>query len=217
MDMPWLAIDTATDIATVAIKKNELVFSVEKKGVSSHAQTLLPIIQNLMQQAQISFSDLNGIVVGRGPGSFTGLRVACAMVKGLAFPFDLPIYPVSDLACIAWIAKKHYPNHPILAVMDARMQQVYWGLYADPLSETEEHVGCLSEVELKIQKPVVLAGYQYESYRHLLSTVIAEHVIKPEALAMIEMVETGRIEKISAELLEPTYVRNQVTQGATRG
>ncbi|GEM_PF-2777566 len=215
--MPWLAIDTATDIATVAIKKNESVFSVEKEGVSSHAQTLLPIIQEHMQLAQISFSDLKGIVVGRGPGSFTGLRVACAMVKGLAFPFDLPIYPVSDLACIAWIAKKHYPNHPILAVMDARMQQVYWGLYADPLSETEEHVGCLSEVELKIQKPVVLAGYQYESYRHLLSTVIAEHVIKPEALAMIEMVETGRIEKISAELLEPTYVRNQVTQGATRG
>lgn len=215
--MPWLAIDTATDIASVAIKKNESVFYVEKQGVSTHAQTLLPVIQDLMQQANITFSDLKGIVVGRGPGSFTGLRVACAIVKGLAFPFDLPIYPVSDLACIAWIAQKHFPDHSILAVMDARMQQVYWGLFVDPFSPSEEHVGCLSEVEEKIQVPVVLAGYQYESYRHLISTVIAEHEIKPDALSMMEMVETGRIPKISAELLEPTYVRDQVTQGATRG
>jgi tRNA threonylcarbamoyladenosine biosynthesis protein TsaB len=215
--MPWLAIDTATDIASVAIKKDESVFCVEKEGVSSHAQTLLPLIQDLMHQAQISFSDLKGIVVGRGPGSFTGLRVACAIVKGLAFPLDLPIYPVSDLACIAWIAQKQRPYHPILAVMDARMQQVYWGLYSDPLSTSEECVGSLSDVEAKINVPIVLAGYQYESYRHLLSTVVAELVIKPDAVAMIEMVETGRITKISAELLEPTYVRNQVTQGAARG
>lgn len=215
--MAWLAIDTATDIATVAIKNNESIFCIEKKGVSTHAQSLLPIIQDLMQQAHISFSDLKGIVVGRGPGSFTGLRVSCAMVKGLAFPFDLPIYPVSDLACIAWIAQKHHPKHPILAVMDARMQQVYWGFYEDPLLAQEEYVGCLSEVEEKIHTPVVLAGYQYESYRHLLSTVVDEYVIKPEAIAMIEMVETGRIAEISAELLEPTYVRNQVTQGAARG
>lgn len=215
--MPWLAIDTATDIAKVVVQHQNECFSVEKHGVSTHAQTLLPLIQNLMQEAKIDFSELNGIVVGRGPGSFTGLRVACSIAKGIAFPFDLPIYPVSNLAAIAWTAKQHHPEHLILAVMDARMQQVYWGLFDDPLRQTPEYVGCLSEVEQKIESHVVLAGYQYGAYRHLLSTVVAEYEIKPDAKAMIEMVKTGRIEKISAELLEPTYVRNEVTQGATRG
>lgn len=215
--MSWLAIDTATDIATVAIQYQDEYFSVEKHGVSTHAQTLLPLIQDLMCEANIQFTDLQGIVVGRGPGSFTGLRVACSIAKGLAFPLDLPIYPVSDLAAIAWSAKQLHPEYPILAVMDARMQQVYWGLYEDPLQQTTEHVGCLADAQANLKTQVVLAGYQYESYRHLLSTVVAEYEMKPEAKAMIDMVKTGRISKISAELLEPTYVRDQVTQGATRG
>jgi tRNA threonylcarbamoyladenosine biosynthesis protein TsaB len=215
--MNWLAFDTATDMASFALKVADKCYVKHVEGVTQHAQMCLPIIDELLQQANIGVQDLSGIILGRGPGSFTGLRVACAVAKGLAWVHQTPIYALSHLEVIAFVAAKRYPAESILSVIDARMQQVYWCFYEKGQALATEHVSCMSNIHLPSGTSVVLAGYKYEDYLHLLPKdikMIAQLPIRPDAQDMISMVETGNYQAVSAEILEPHYVRNQVTHGS---
>ena len=129
--MNLLAIETSTENASVAVSFEGKFYSEEYLGAQSHAQCILPAINQLLEKIDITFSDLDGIVFGRGPGSFTGLRVACSLAKGLAYAQNLPVYPVSTLDAIR--AAVLFENESIgsrasvvLALIDARMNQVYW-------------------------------------------------------------------------------------------
>jgi tRNA threonylcarbamoyladenosine biosynthesis protein TsaB len=212
--MSWLALDTSTDIASFALKHNGQVYSQEQAGVAMHAQTALVHIEHLLQQAEIKLSDLSGIILGQGPGSFTGLRVASSIAKGLVFPWNIPVYPLNNLYHIAYMAKKVYPEYPVLSVMDARMQQVYWAYYPNLSHETVSHVSCMSAIAKTDAKPCVLAGFNYHEYRSLLPhhVVIAHELqLRPSAREMIEMVELGLAQSFLAADIEPVYIRDQVT------
>ena len=128
--MTLLAIDTSTERATVALAVGDTVFHDEKHNVREHAQCLLPMINGLLEKAAVSLSQLDGIVFGCGPGSFTGLRITCSMAKALAYAHDLPLFPVSSLAAIAnkvyHVTENLKPDTHVLAMLDARMQQVYF-------------------------------------------------------------------------------------------
>ena len=100
--MNLLAFDTSTHRATIALKVNGRLETLSQDGVSTHAKNILPLIDSLIKKCNISFNALDGIVFGAGPGSFTGLRVACSVAKGLAYACDLPLYPVSTLLAIAY-------------------------------------------------------------------------------------------------------------------
>ena len=216
--MSLLAIDTSTDMASIALSVHGQLYHFEKSGASSHAQSLLPAIDDLLQKASLQLNELDGIVVGQGPGSFTGIRVAAAVVKGLAFPWNLPVYPVSGLAAMAYAARKEYPNQRILSLLDARMRQVYWALYEDDPYNALEHVSNISEI--KLLGDVVICGHQYELYREEFPKSFANKTMldcKPEATIMLEMVKKGLILPLDAKSLEPHYVRNQVTQGSKNG
>ena len=102
--MNLLAIDTSTEHATVAVTAHGELFSEEQGSMRQHAQFLLPMVERMLGLAGLSLTQLDGIVFGRGPGSFTGLRIACSVAKGLAYAHDLPLYPVSSLAAIAYEA-----------------------------------------------------------------------------------------------------------------
>jgi len=213
--MVWLAIDTSSQIATYALKVGEQIYTREQHGVATHAQTILTLINDLLKEAGIELKDISNIVVGRGPGSFTGLRVACAVVKGLAFVNHVAIYPVSNLALIAWIARKKYPKKTILSVIDARMQQVYWALYTPSNYAALEYVDSIAHINAP-EHAFVLAGYNFHEYSYLIPPhwpIIAQEQINTYAVAMIEMCENNLITPVTVAQLEPVYVREQVTQG----
>ena len=213
--MKLLAIDTSTDTATVALAVNGEIYTEEQAGMRQHAQFLLPMIERLLALASLSCHQLDGIVFGRGPGSFTGLRIACSVAKGLAYAHDLPMYPVSSLASIAYEVGL---GQRILTLIDARMHQVYWAYFSKDSFDVPEQVSVASEIKLPSDNPFILAGVGFEPYAvqlpiELQAQIIQQRIIYPRAKAMIRLVEMGHIKAISAEAALPVYVRNQVTQG----
>ena len=221
--MNLLAIDTSTDHATVALAFGSELLSDEQGSLRQHAQFLLPMIERLLASASLSFSQLDAIVFGCGPGSFTGLRIACSVAKGLAYAHDLPMYPVSGLASIAFEAKQaHGIDSDVLAIIDARMQQVYWGCFSKSAIHTQEQVSAPSEIIINSPGPLVLAGTGYEEYLPLFSENLSKQIIKhmpiyPNASSMIRLVQNNHITPVNAAEALPVYIRNQVTSGGGNG
>lgn len=122
--MKLLALDTATEACTAALWQDGRVLERLEPG-SHHATRLLPMIDALLAEAGLALTQLDALAFGRGPGSFTGLRIGAGVIQGLAFGADLPVVPVSSLAALA----QGTDALRVLAAFDARMQQVYWGAY----------------------------------------------------------------------------------------
>lgn len=221
--MNLLAIDTSTEQASVALLVNGELTYEEQGTLRQHAQLLLPMIDGLLAKAGITCSQLDAIVFGRGPGSFTGLRIACSVAKGLAYAHDLPLYPVSSLAAIAYeLYQTGAGDKGVLAMIDARMHQVYTGYFTGETFDVQETVLSPADIQIPVQKPLILAGVGIESYVSQLSPAIQAMISKqctifPHAKTMIALVESGQIKAVSAAEALPVYVRNQVTQGEPGG
>lgn len=141
--MNLLALDCSTDFLSVAVQKkasheNPIIVETLSNGGAKASSQLIPIIQSLLAQSQLSFSALHGIIFGAGPGAFTGLRTAAAVAQGLAFGANVPIVGLNTLAAVAEAARQdifsQYIEKPefffTIATLDARMGQVYaqaWG------------------------------------------------------------------------------------------
>ena len=151
----WLAIETSTDILSLAIASTQgdksQVWAHTSQGGAKSSQLVLPEIVRLMEDAQIRFTDLTAVVFGKGPGSFTGLRTACSVAQGLAFGAGISVLPIDTLLAVAEDARyqstqkiqqqiQHQTHHQQLeqlpeeaqrffVAMDARMDQVYTAAY----------------------------------------------------------------------------------------
>ncbi|VEG90699.1 tRNA (adenosine(37)-N6)-threonylcarbamoyltransferase complex dimerization subunit type 1 TsaB [Legionella spiritensis] len=221
--MKLLAIDTSTEQASIALSVNDAMYYEERSAQRTHAQWILPVIEQLLAKADIRIKDLDGIVFGRGPGSFTGLRIACSIAKGLAYAHDLPLFPVSSLAAIAYelqaITGHSLDSHTILAMLDARMNEVYWAVYTDSDYEATEQVSSVKDVVTQQATPIILAGVGYPPGLPdtLRQRIIMDLSVYPTAKAMIRLVQSGIIEPVTAAQASPVYVRNQVVQGESRG
>lgn len=222
--MKLLAIDTSTEVASVALQVGKEITCEQQASPKTHAQVLLPIIERLMAAAEIPFSQLDAIVFGCGPGSFTGLRIACSIAKGLAYAHDLGLIPVSSLAAIAYEVRQVADNAslPILSVIDARMQELYWAYFTPKVWVTEDQLSKAEELQPSIDSECILAGVGIDAYWDSFATTMRSRVVKkipcyPSAAAMIALAEQENIPTIPAHLAQPVYVRNQVTQGASRG
>lgn len=125
--MKILAIETATEACSAALDIDNRCIQRYRVAPRQHTQLILPMIDELLQEADIKVSDLDAIAFGQGPGAFTGVRIAIGVIQGLAFAHDIPVIPVSTLAALAQhFAEEH--DHVATAI-DARMQEIYWGLY----------------------------------------------------------------------------------------
>ncbi len=124
-----LALDTATEACSVALLHDGKVLSHYEVIPRLHAQRLLPMIQALLGEAGVELAALDAIAFGRGPGAFTGIRIAIGVVQGLAFALDRPVLPVSNLAVLAQRALREHGAQQVAAAIDARMDEVYWGCY----------------------------------------------------------------------------------------
>jgi tRNA threonylcarbamoyladenosine biosynthesis protein TsaB len=222
--MKLLAIDTSTEIATVALMVDGSLLCDEQESQKTHAQLLLPMIDRLMVDAGIHLDQLDGIIFGCGPGSFTGLRIACSIAKGLAYAHDLGLIPVSSLGAIAWSARelKNDFSVPVLAVLDARMHEMYWSFFSADCFISEDKVNAVQEIQLAETQPIIMAGVGIDKYwpdfsRQIKAQVSAPIAVYPKASVMIQLAQHAALKPVSVEQAQPVYVRNQVTQGVSRG
>jgi tRNA threonylcarbamoyladenosine biosynthesis protein TsaB len=124
-----LAIETSSELASAAVLCGERVLARESSGVQSHSYALLPMVHGVLADAGISLAQCDAIAFGCGPGSFTGVRTACGVAQGLAFGQDLPVLPVVTLLAMAQACRAASGANDVLAVLDARMGEVYWAQY----------------------------------------------------------------------------------------
>ena len=133
--MKLLALDCSTEACSVALLDDDKgrVNIIEKSAPAAHQHTqrLLPLVDTLLADTGVVLSQLDAIAFGRGPGSFTGLRICLGAVQGLAFGADVPVLPVSTLAALAQTAVNAGHNSPmIVSTLDARMSEIYWAVYS---------------------------------------------------------------------------------------
>jgi tRNA threonylcarbamoyladenosine biosynthesis protein TsaB len=124
--MKILAIDTAEDACSAALLVGDSVLSRFKIAPRRHSELILPMMDQLLAEAGLVLRGLDAIAFGRGPGSFTGVRIAAAVAQGAAFAADLPVAPVSTLLALAARARRESGAGAVLAALDARMGEVYW-------------------------------------------------------------------------------------------
>ncbi|RBL65802.1 tRNA (adenosine(37)-N6)-threonylcarbamoyltransferase complex dimerization subunit type 1 TsaB, partial [Pseudomonas sp. MWU13-2625] len=130
-----LALDTATEACSVALLHDGKVTSHYEVIPRLHAQKLLPMIQELLANAGVTLQQVEAIAFGRGPGAFTGVRIAIGVVQGLAFALERPVLPVSNLAVLAQRALREHGATQVASAIDARMVEVYWGCYQEVAGE----------------------------------------------------------------------------------
>jgi len=129
-----LAIETSSELASCALLNSAAgaaapILTRESSGVRTHSQSVLPMVQDLLREAGIVLADCDAIAFGAGPGSFTGVRTACGVAQGLAFGARKPVLPLVTLEAMAEACRARTGATEVLAVLDARMGEVYWAQY----------------------------------------------------------------------------------------
>jgi tRNA threonylcarbamoyladenosine biosynthesis protein TsaB len=227
-----LAIDTATENCSAALLLDERVLQREQLLERGHAEAILTMVDELLAEAGVRLSVLSAIAFGRGPGAFTGVRLAASVTQGLAFGAGLKVVPVSDLRALAQrVLDTAGAIGRVLVCTDARMHEVYWGCFeraADGFARArgEEHVSAPGEVRIPLAwaappEPapgsLAAAGSGFTAYpglREQLHLNIVLEGLLPRAveiarLAVVE-VSAGRI--FEAEQALPVYLRDDVTR-----
>ncbi|MEP7243699.1 MAG: tRNA (adenosine(37)-N6)-threonylcarbamoyltransferase complex dimerization subunit type 1 TsaB [Gammaproteobacteria bacterium] len=151
--MKILAIDTATEFCSAALYLDGQIVTRELEFDRGHAEHILPMVDEVLAAAALSPHALDALAFGRGPGGFTGVRMAASVVQGLAFAWERVVVPVSDLAAVAQRALDLDAAGRVLVCNDARMQEVYWGCFERGSNGLAvlvglEHVGPASAVTL---------------------------------------------------------------------
>ncbi len=221
--MKLLALDAATEACSVALKVDSTVTEYFEVCPQQHSQKLLPAVDQLLAQSNVSLNQLDGIVYSQGPGSFTGVRIGVAITQGLAFGADLPVFGVSTLALMAQQAIEEHGAKQVICAIDARMSEIYFAIY-----DNVDGRAVLQGKEV-VCKPdsVALDGYQisetpfsvgtgWQTYQDELqaqfecqSTSIHLPNVK-FAFALAEQ-EFKNGHGKSAEYAQPNYVRDEVT------
>ncbi|MBS0452886.1 MAG: tRNA (adenosine(37)-N6)-threonylcarbamoyltransferase complex dimerization subunit type 1 TsaB [Proteobacteria bacterium] len=212
-----LAFDTSTETLSVAVRHGDaLIIERTSAGGAQASSTLIPLVQSLLAEAGLTLRELDAIVFGRGPGSFTGLRTACSVAQGLGFGAGVPLLPVDTLLAVAEEARHRFGAQQVLAVLDARMEQVYSAAYdfsaqAAPVVEAQ----LSAPEELVLPPGFALAGNAFEAYGNRLPEgAAARHLAMPTAAAMLRLAPAllaqGRT--VAPADAWPLYVRDKVAQ-----
>lgn len=216
----WLAFDTSTEVLSLAVARGEQTWTQTLPGGAQASATLIPAVMDLLAQADLPLASLDAIVFGRGPGSFTGLRTACAVAQGLALGAQLPVLPVDTLLAVAEEARvlSGSPDSlTVLALLDARMDEVYsaayrWSAGAWSL-QTPLQVGPPEGIALPPGPDVVQAGQVPEAYGPRLPAG-PRVPAWPAASALLRLAPAlwASGQAVPADQAMPVYIRDKVAQ-----
>ena len=226
--MKLLAFDTSTEACSAALGLGDAILEREELAPRRHAELILPMVDSLLQEAGLRLSDLDALAFGRGPGAFTGVRLAAGIAQGLALGAGLPVVPVSSLAALAQGATEQ--ADALLATMDARMGEIYWGLY-EPANggvarlAAGERVSDPAAVALPASRSFFAIGGGWETYGALLTERFKGRVTgaaparRPRArdLLPLAQAELERGQGLPPEQALPVYLRNEVAQKPRNG
>ena len=225
--MKFLALDTSTEACSVALALDGQILALDEVCPQQHSKRILPMLQQLLSDAGVSLYQLDGIIFGRGPGSFTGVRIGVSVAQGLAFGADLPVFGVSTLAAMAQAAAVQQNATEVIAAIDARMAEVYIaaftldeaGLMQAITPEIAAKPAALPEVltSLSFTSQVLGVGTGWQTYpqalQQLAPALIADSILYPSAQFMLPFASRAWQQQlfVSAEQAEPVYVRDEVT------
>jgi tRNA threonylcarbamoyladenosine biosynthesis protein TsaB len=221
--MKLLALDTSTEACSCALWVNGILTERTALALRQHAELILPMIDELLMEAGLTPTQLDALAVSQGPGSFTGVRMACGIAQGIAFALNIPIIPLSSLAVLAQAAYMELGAQRVLATIDARMNEVYYGYYSLNAQGIMQRIG--SEAVIAPEKIELPTGDQWygvgsgwTTYHKQLQTRLATYLQDyqidryPQARAMLPfaLIAHSQKEYVSAEQLLPVYLRNRV-------
>lgn len=232
-----LAIETATEACSAALIINDENASGDQpKEVSrfklaprEHTKLILPMIEEVLKVGGCNMNEIDAIAFGRGPGAFTGLRIAAGITQGLALSIDKPVIPVSTLSALALQASlKNYSGETIIAGLDARMGEVYWGVFKieddNLVLVGEEKVSKMHEVGEYINqsdsKSFIGIGSAWDEYsledtiQYSAQTlnIITDALPSATEIAKLAMEEYIKKRTVAIEEAQPVYIRNNVAE-----
>lgn len=218
--MNILAIDTCTEITSVTLCVGGEKSTRVLRGVAKSSGHILKLCDEVFFEAGVKLDDVDVIAYAKGPGAFTGVRMCIGVVQGLSLSASVPTIGFSTLELLGYRAAKHLNCEAIAVAFDARMGEVYWGVYQD---------GILSDVKIceptaadKLSARFVGVGSGWSTYPNELSEASGVERINtelyPESSSLIDLayeaLKNGS--KASFELAQPTYLRNNVAQKSVK-
>lgn len=226
--MNVLAIETATDACSCALECSGTIVSRHGIEPRRHTERLLPMIDSVLAEAGIGLRALDAVAFGRGPGSFTGLRIACAVAQGLGFGSDRPLVAVSTLRTLAAGMHRTRGAPRVLAALDARMGEVYWGGFewngVTMAPVFDETVGSPDAVRVPDGSGWSGAGSGWSAHRAALVARLGDRLGTVDAVRLPEAVDMLGSARAAFEAglavppwdAAPVYLRSDVARAAPR-
>ena len=224
-----LAIETSAETCSVAINTGDGVLERFEHAPMKHAELILPSVSGVLDEAGMRMADVDVVAFGRGPGSFTSLRIGIGVVQGLAWGADKPVVPVSSLAAVAQVAAGRLEmadeGSEVVVAMDARMAEVFHvvfrvGRNGLVTAAGPERVGPPEDVVLEPSS--IAAGNGFERYEELAARAQGARACMadawPRASAVLKLAQAWleTHEALNAALAQPVYIRNDVAEKPAR-
>lgn len=216
--MKLLAFDTSTEALSLAVAAPGLSSPLEREaaGGAKASATLIPLALQLLADAGLRVGDLDAIVFGAGPGSFTGLRTACSVAQGLALGAGVPVLPLETLQAVAEEARQRTGARRVLALLDARMGEVYAAHYEFEQGAWARHepIALCQPEQVQADASWTLAGNVFAQYADRLPAGAARVDAQPRAAAMLRIAPAllAAGHGVPASQALPLYVRDKVAQ-----
>jgi tRNA threonylcarbamoyladenosine biosynthesis protein TsaB len=207
----FAAIETSTEWCSVALCVNGEIAALERRAINRHSELALPMLHALLERSGTTTAQLDAIAFGAGPGSFTGLRIACGLAQGLAFARDLPVIGISSLEAIA----QESGAVRVVACIDARMREVYYAALEKHGLTWSEIISAQCVAPDKVTPPAgegwVGCGSGFAAYGSLgLERVFPQIHPSATAVAQLAAPRLANGEGVDAAAAAPLYVREKV-------
>lgn len=222
--MKLLSVETSTEACSAALFIDGEIKEHFQLAPREHTKLILPMIDSLMAEAELNPQQLDALAFSRGPGSFTGVRISTGVIQGIALGADLPVVPVSTLAALAQNYFKTADVDYAYTAMDARMGEIFWGVYQKNSQGNAELTGVeavtLAENIIFPDKSGFGIGSAWSVYPQQLSDCLgslllgmdADHLPRASAIAELGVIGVKNNQAVVVEQAMPVYLRDKVAK-----